>query len=968
VVIEVSENDLIEEIKRLKSHNDQLMTENQRLREMLNLPPTLAPALAPIIDANQISPEAVHKRSTPDEKIDLFMSLFRGRTDVYAKRWYSVKLGSGGYSPVCRNEWWQNVCDKPRIKCKDCPNRDLAPLEREAVNRHLRGKDQNGEEVIGIYPLLPDETCFFLAVDFDDENWRQDISAFRNACEQNNIPVAIERSRSGSGGHAWIFFEEPTAAASARRLGSALLTHAMTLRHEIKFASYDRMFPNQDFMPKGGFGNLIALPLQGGARLNGDSEFVDTDFVSYPDQWSYLSSIKKLAPEDVELHVSRLCKNSELGILMRDSSDEETKPWERKKPDYDLGPLDFPPILSIVSANMLYIEKDGISHRALNRIKRLAAFRNPDFYKAQAMRLSTYNKPRVIFTLDDTPAYLGIPRGCEDALFRLLDEAGADYRVEDKRNTGDPIKVEFSGALRDEQVSALSSLLAHDNGILCATTAFGKTVVGASLIARRKTNTLILVHTQALVSQWKKSLAQFLVIDEVLPEQPKKRGRKKELSLIGQIGAGKNALSGIVDVAVMQSLLDGDEAKDLVKNYGMVIVDECHHVSAVTFEKILKKTDAKYVYGLTATPARQDGHHPIILMQCGDIRYRVDAKAQAEKRSFEHYVIPRFTGFRKPISQDETAWPIPQVYAALCEDELRNRQILDDVLASVKAGRTPIVLTERANHVGKLSTELSRHNNNVVALTGKASPKEKREALERLANIPKDEPLILVATGKYVGEGFDFPRLDTLFLTMPVAWKGTVAQYAGRLHREYEGKQEVIVYDYVDIHVGVLEKMYHKRVKGYAQIGYQAKADHAKQEQISLIYNTDSFAPVLSADFNVAEKEIIIVSPFLRSARITQILKWLLPAMLNGVVITVITRSLESYKEKDRYTVQACIGQLESSGLRVIQKPNIHQKFIILDRKIVWYGSINLLSYGSAEESIMRLESYELAAELAGLM
>jgi superfamily II DNA or RNA helicase len=621
-----------------------------------------------------------------------------------------------------------------------------------------------------------------------------------------------------------------------------------------------------------------------------------------------------------------------------------------------------------VKANMLYVPKAAISHKTLNRLKRLATFKNPMFFRQQAMRLTTYGHPRVISCADDTMDYLCLPRGCEIDLSTEFGQFGVDVHFIDKTNHGKKIEVEFNGQLRDEQPLALEQLLHHDTGILSGTTAFGKTVVAIKLIAERKVNTLILVDRISLLSQWKDRLSQFLIVNETLPKMPiqagKKRGRKKKSSVIGQLGAGKNTLSGIVDIAVMQSLSRMGEVKEYVKNYGMVIADECHHAPAFNYENILKTTNAKYVYGLTATPTRKDGHHPILLMHCGPIRYRDNPKKQAEKRPFDHYIIPRFTSLRIPLDSTEKNVSIQELYSEIVDNDFRNQQIVEDVMNSYNQDRNCIILSQRTAHVELLSKKIKEEIPDVVTMTGGMGAKTTREIFKFITDIPDDKNLIIVATGAFIGEGFDEPRLDTLFLAMPISWKGTLQQYAGRLHRLFENKKEVRIYDYVDIHVKMLEKMYQKRLTGYASMGYKAKGEDIESASLDIIFDKDSFLPVFNHDITGAKKEILIVSPFIRKKRTLQMLQYLKIALDKKTRIIIITRRVEDFKEKDRIALRRTLDLLKSEDISVVFKSNIHQKFAIMDQKIVWYGSINLLSYGSAQESIMRIESSNIANEL----
>ena len=911
------------------------------------------------------TPESPEKSSQPGmpsqldpaEKIRLFMSLFKGREDVYAKRWQN-REGRAGYAPVCRNEWKSGLCRKPAIKCFDCRHQTYDILNEKVIEAHLRGNI-----VAGLYPLRRDEMCHLLAIDFDDEGWQQDCATLREVCVAFGVPMALERSRSGNGAHAWFFFEEPIPASLARKFGFALLTCAMSRRHEVTFKSYDRFFPNQDTLPKDGFGNLIALPLQKAAREQGNSVFLDENFEPCQDQWEFMANIEKLSEDEIVGLIPRLSPGSELGVLRKDEEETE-KPWETKRIRWSGN--DFSQEVRLVKANMLYIEKAGISQQGLNTLKRLAAFRNPEFYKAQAMRLSTYDKPRIISCSEETPAYLCLPRGCEADVANLLDEVGVKTAWSDHTCPGRPINVAFKGNLRDEQNPAAEEMLKHDIGVLSATTAFGKTVIAAKLIAERKVSTLVLTHRRQLLSQWTAKLSEFLEIDEALPVMEKKRGRKRKQSLIGQIGAGKSRPSGIIDVAIMQSLNSGDEVKELVKNYGMVIVDECHHVPAFSFEQILKGVHAKYVYGLTATPMRQDGHHPIIFMHCGPIRYRVDARKQAEKRPFDHYVIPRLTSFRAPLEEEGKEPSIQRLYAAIAVNEPRNERIVEDVLRCFQSGGNALVLTERTAHVALLAAKVREQIPDVIALTGGKGAKETREALSMVSATPADRPLTLIATGRYIGEGFDEPRLDTLFLAMPISWKGTLQQYAGRLHRLCENKREVRIYDYIDIHVPMLEKMYHKRLAGYAAIGYKARAESVPGESTDIIFDNTTFLPVYKNDLLNATREILIVSPFVTKRRVSQMLPFLVAAQDRKVKAVVVTRPAADFREKDRPALEETLALLHAAGVHVVYKSNIHQKFAVFDQKIIWYGSINLLSFGRSEESIMRLENPGIADELLG--
>lgn len=895
----------------------------------------------------------VDKFSPADDKIALFMSLFEGRKDVYAIRRYSQRAGAAYYMPACRNEYRAGVCGKPKQKCGICKTRDFIPLDAQIISSHLKNKDENGNGIIGLYPLMPDETCCFLAMDFDGEEWKIDVSALRGVCDENKIPVAVERSRSGQGAHVWFFFNRPLSATLARRFGTLLITRTMNSRHEIRFTSYDRLFPNQDTVPKGGFGNLIALPLQGGPRMNGNSVFIDDSFEPYLDQWDYLSSIKKLSLDRVEFYIKVLDVDGELGQLESPSDVDDAHPWEVPRQPERLQKKDFPKTLRCVEANRLFVEKEGLSQRAMNRIKRLAAFPNPAFRFKQRLRLSTFNVPRIICAADETKQWLSLPRGCRSPLESLAEHANVIATFEDNREMGCAIEVRFNGVLRMDQAFAMDALATEDNGVVAAATAFGKTVVAASLIARINRSVLILVHTQTLLAQWEKALRQFLSSSSNSPVE------------IGRLGGGKNTLTGKIDIATVQSLNSHLVGVDnIAQCYGVIIVDECHHVPALTIERALSTIKAKRVYGLTATPTRKDGLHPLLFMQCGPIRYRTDDR-ELVAHAASRLLVPRITRFKKPFALDDEEWTFTKIYSDMVEDGERNSRIVEDTVQKIKEGRTPLVLSQRTEHVRTLSELLRKSTEaTVVELVGNETAKIKREKEAILAAITDTDPLVIVATGQYVGEGFDMPRLDTLLLAMPVSWKGLVAQYVGRLHREYVGKRDVIVYDYVDIHVDILERMYQKRLKAYAQVGYFTAPAEGEITGGNVIYDTRSFASVMRDDFDCAKEEIVIVSPFIRIKRLENILDWLRPVLAKGITVKVVTRPPENCRMEVITAITQGIETMRMAGVQITNRAAIHQKFVLVDRRLVWYGSLNLLSYGSSEESLMRLTSREVAAEL----
>jgi superfamily II DNA or RNA helicase len=596
-----------------------------------------------------------------------------------------------------------------------------------------------------------------------------------------------------------------------------MLTQAMETRPEMGFNSYDRFFPSQDTLPRGGFGNLIALPLQKKPREKGNSLFVDENFLPYADQWSYLSAVQHMSCAEVQSVVDKAAyRGGVLGVRFVSTDEDDISPWlyspSGKKPEIKIvGPL--PDRIDLVLANQIYVSKEGLPPVLKNKLIRLAAFQNPEFYKAQAMRFPTFDKPRIVHCCEDFPKHIGLPRGCLEDVTELLHSLGVQTRIIDDRFVGERIKTEFVGTLRSEQRMAAEALLEHDTGVLAASTAFGKTVVAAYLIAKRSVNTLILVHLKELLYQWIDRLNAFLDVS---------------IEDIGQVGGGKRKPTGIVDVATIQSLGRKGVVNDIVAKYGYLIVDECHHVSARSFEIVARQCKAKYVTGLSATVTRKDGHHPIIFMNCGPVRYKVDDKKQAAERPFVHKVVVRETNFKMPASFEADQYTaIHEIYKALLQSEERNQVIVTDVINAIKNNRFPVILTERVEHLETLKSLLEDKITNLIVMKGGMGKKQRQTALNALESLPDEAEKALLATGRYLGEGFDDQRLDTLFLTLPISWRGTLNQYAGRLHRIHKSKKEVAIYDYVDFNVPVLARMFDRRLKGYRSIGYKIQDEQS---------------------------------------------------------------------------------------------------------------------------------------------
>lgn len=905
-----------------------------------------------------------------------FFSYFWGRMDVFSKRYQNKSTGKAGYFTQCDNFWRHGICPKAsgvKIKCKDCNNRSWTKLLAFHIESHLIGKKDDASDVVGIYPLFPDGTCRFLVFDFDnhdkgsegndnansDDTWIEEVNALREICNKAKIPTLVERSRSGRGAHLWIFFNAPIDASLVRRFGTALLDKGAESVNLKSFHYYDRMLPAQDALNNGELGNLIALPLQGQALKDGNSAFIDENWNAYHDQWKALLSTNKLSKQQVEDYITdRYSENKQNNYALLN---DDTKPWEQTT---FFHKEDVSGNLKVVLSNQIYVKTEKLKPRIQNQIRRLAAFSNPQFYKNKAIGLSNYAQSRFIYLGYDENGYICIPRGLLDTLQERCKNAGINIEVDDKRCNGKTLNVELNGELRDNQKDAITALMKYDNGIISAATAFGKTVTCSGIISKIKASTLILLESSALVEQWEKALNTFLTINEELPEYQTKTGRvKKRKSVIGIIHGAKDTSTGIIDIAMAGSLCKKGEYHQRLKEYGLVIVDECHHSASSTISAVLREVNAKYIYGVTATPFRGDGLEKIIFMLLGDIRYKYTAKDKAEEQGISHYVVPRFTRAVSPHGRDRLH--VNDAYEIIRNNEIRDDQIITDIKSCIETGRTPVILTKYTDHAAQLYEKVKLFADNVFLLTGTKSKKEQKAVRSAMEQVPDNESMILIATGQLIGEGFDYPRLDTLFLATPVAWKGIVEQYAGRLNRDYDGKDNVMIYDYVDIHIPVFDKMYAKRLKAYKRIGYQLYTGETLENQASnSIFDSETYLTVYEKDLKNAAKDIVISSPTLGKYKVHRMISLLKERHESGVKVTIVTWHPEVYKYgKDEYRIEL-MELLRNAGFHIELMTESCQHYAIIDGELVWYGSMNLLSKDDVEDNIMRVSSKAIAAEL----
>ena len=836
-------------------------------------------------------------RLTTQEKLQLFTSVFAGRYDVYAKSFINDQ-GKIQYFPSYDYGWKQLPPEK----------RSFQTLTDSVLKSHFRG-----ETAIGIFPMHLDDSCYFLVLDFDEGDWKEAGLTIRRIARERQMEAHLEISRSGHGLHIWFFFEEAIPSREARLFGKKLLELAMQESMQLSFDSFDRMFPNQDVLPKGGFGNLIALPFQGEAYHQGRTVFVDEQFQPYEDQWRYLQEIQRVSTAKVALLIQE-----------------------------ELGKQELDKELKVILSNMIQLEKSSVTPKTLFFLKNMASFSNPEFYLKQAMRQPTYQIPERMYLFGESDHYLWLPRG----LLYPLQDKFKQVVVEDRRKVQRSIIVEFKGELTFEQELALSDMISKENGLLHAETGFGKTVLGAALISERKTKTIILVHNKQLLDQWLDRLNRFLTFEEAEATRYTPSGREKVIGYVGQYAGTKKWLSGLIDVVMIQSLFKLENSQSLLDEYEMMIVDECHHVSALMFEKVVAQFRGKYLYGLTATPERKNGHEPIVFQRIGEILHT----AGKRETSFKRQLQLRFTSFGHLEIEKTKASNFIQLSDWIATDLVRNQLILKDILAQVAEGRNILVLVNRIQQIDVFEKLLKEKEvDDFYIISGKTKVRERTSLLEILEQL--DKGFVLLSTGKYIGEGFDLPQLDTLILAAPFSWKNNLIQYAGRIHRNYKDKSLVRIFDYVDIHVPYLEKMFQKRQVAYRKMDYRVIEGEEKQ----FVYVDSRYENVLREDLAGERQECMLILPYVHQ---TKLMKFLKEFRISQIKICV----------PETVANKTWIDQMKSKKIKVsFTQSKIVTPILLVNKTIVWYGAMPLL--GKVDEmTILRLESACIVSEIvAGL-
>lgn len=854
-----------------------------------------------------------------NERLTLYKSYFRGRTDVYAKKSIN-KHGKKVYYPVVKQKYkvWNAQTKRYDILKQDTES-VYEPLTNFVFENHLSKYETDFS--VGIYPLIDGDKCYFIAIDFDGDNWRKDTLSVINVSRKNKLKFLPVISQSGNGGHLWFFFDQAISAYVARRMATILLSEAMEENSYLSLKSYDRIFPSQDYLAKDGIGNLIALPLEGSARQTEKSTFLydDLTIVKDEDIWGRLAQVQKNSEKEVNTFVDSFSKNYEFQYLKGEKDDSSVYLIDNQKN------------IKIILRGSIWIDSSSLNSSAVNFLRRISSFRNPEFYKKQRMRFSTWDTPRVISTIEQDNQYLVLPRNCLLEITETFKSNNVDLEIIDERTNGNTIDINFNGKLKPRQQEALSIVEKVENGVISAPTGFGKTVLAAAMISKFKRNTLIIVPNIVLLKQWKKELEKFL---------------DGNFS-IGQLGDGKNSLSNEIDVAIINSL---EQNKHLLQNYGLVFVDECHRAASFRYENVLKNISSQRIYGMTATPIRNNGQEELIFMQCGNIIYEHSGKLDYLEKDFEINVVPVMTNYK--FSNKKLK--IHQLYKELQNDSRRNNRICEIISKNMLEKRSILVLSNRVDHLHTIGNILKSLDINYIQITGTNTEKERRIAFEELKlKTDNMEPILLLSTGQFIGEGFNLPALDTLILASPLAYEGNLTQYIGRVNRDHENKRNVFIYDIVDFNTPVLSKMYLKRSRTYKSIGYNIMSPDEKHDN-KIIFSSSDFRPVFENDFINTNGPILISIQKVTKNIIIYLEDLISQKSGDRPQVSLLVKKSEKieYKEAIEYAMGGQLIQM------FISKDPV-TAFTLMGNNGIWFGDISIDEELDKDQSFMRMENAE---------
>lgn len=828
---------------------------------------------------------------TSNQKLKIYMNYFKGRSDIYATKYWSQKNNKYQYTFECSNKFkaYCNINKGKRchIDCPHCKTKSLTP---ETIMNHIRKPNQ----LVGLYPLLEDNTCYLLALDFDDDLWFENMLSVYRIAKMYSISCVMERSQSGHGGHLWIFFKDALKASKARKLGDFLLKEAMNTNKNLTFKSFDRMFPCQDYHTQKGLGNMIVLPLQYDAMRHGNTRFINEFQKIIEKPFHYLMSINKITEEQID----QIFKLQSFNL-------------EKEFNDTRIHLIDqITDTLNIEENSLLHISKIGLHAKTILTLRKISSIYNPEYFKKLNLSFSVYNTPRILCEYIEDDKEIVIPRGLSETLYNYIEKNNIIQTI--NTCSGSPIDITFKGSLRPNQQKAADTLLQHHIAILEAIPGFGKTIIALYIISALKINTLIIVNSKDLLMQWIDKINEFI-------HYPK--SDKKKEQYIGEYFGNKKKLKGQIDIALIQSLTNINDMS-IIQKYGLVIIDECHHASSQTYRNVLRNLNAKYIYSFSGTAYRSDKRDKILYMYLGPIVYRTNKKELIKQRTYKQILIPRFTTFR--IIDNQTNFI--DICNNLYQNTKRNHLIINDVAKEMKNNRNIIILTDRKEHIQILYNKLKYYEYEIYCISGDISIKKRNQIKEKLKN---SHNYLIIATSQLLSEAFDLPSLNTMFITMPMKFKGRVSQSVGRLHREYDEKKYIYVYDYVDTYVKQLDNMFKSRLKTYKDEGYECVEQKQIVEFNQVIFDKSNYEYFLHSSMSCANKNVVIFTSEIKLNRIQKLYSFFISLLAKGIKVYICI-----HKDYD----ETIYHYLKGICTKIIHIDNAINA-IMIDEKEIWNGS-----------------------------